>query len=260
MTPLRDRVEAGARLADALRPLQPEQPVVLGLPRGGVPVAAVVADQLGAPLDVVVARKLGAPGQAELAMGAVSEGGVLVVYEEVQRAARVTNAQLAVVATRAHAAVERQVARYRLVRPPLEVRGRTAVVVDDGMATGSTARAACQVVRGRGARRVVLAVPVAARSSLAETTGDADTVICLETPEPFVAIGRWYQNFSPVHEHEVLSLLRRAAGMPPLRGSGVPGRRGGGLPTGTPPTGTGGRGYRLRRSQDRRSTTGGGDP
>ena len=177
---------------------------MLGLPRGGVPVAAVVADALGAPLDVVVVRKLGVPWQPELAMGAVGEGGVVVRHEEVLR--RVGDEQLAAALARETAEVTRRSARLRRGRAAEPLAGRTAVVVDDGLATGSTARAACAVLRAARAGRVVLAVPVAPRGTVVE---EADELVVVRSPEPFGAVGRWYADFSPTSEQEVADLLAR---------------------------------------------------
>ena len=202
--PFRDRRQAGAALADVLLRRDLRDVVVLGLPRGGVPVAAVVADALGAPLDVVVVRKLGVPWQPELAMGAVGEGGVVVRHEEVLR--RVGTEQLASVVARETAEVARRSARLRQGRPAEPLAGRTAVVVDDGLATGSTARAACAVVRAAGAGRVVLAVPVAPPGTVVE---QADELVVVRSPDPFGAVGRWYADFSPTTEQEVVDLLAR---------------------------------------------------
>ncbi len=180
--------------------------MVLGLPRGGVPVAAVVAAALGAPLDVVVVRKLGVPWQPELAMGAVGEGGVVVRSEAVLRSAGVGPQAFDEVLARERAEVERRVDRLRRDRPREAVAGRTAVVVDDGLATGSTARAACAVLRAAGAARVVLAVPVAPAGLHVE---DVDELVVVRCPEPFGAVGRWYADFSPTPEQRVVELLRR---------------------------------------------------
>ena len=177
--PFADRRDAGAALGAVLLGRGLRDVVVLGLPRGGVPVAAVVADVLGALLDVVVVRKLGVPWQPELAMGAVGEGGVVVRSEVVLRSARVDPAQLAEVVARERAEVERRVVRLRHDRPPVPLDGRTAVVVDDGLATGSTARAACAVLRAAGAARVVLAVPVAPAGTGVE---EADELVVVHAP------------------------------------------------------------------------------
>lgn len=202
--PFRDRRDAGAALAAALRGRQ--DVVVLGLPRGGVPVAAVVADALGAPLDVVVVRKLGVPSQPELAMGAVGEGGVVVRSEQVLRRAGVDPASFTEVLARERSEVERRVARLRPDRPRAPVAGRTAVVVDDGLATGSTARAACAVLRAAGAARIVLAVPVAPAGVAVD---EADELVVVRSPDPFGAVGRWYADFTATSEQEVADLLRR---------------------------------------------------
>ncbi len=206
-----DRDEAGRRLAARLQHLRGEPAVVLGLPRGGVPVAFQVAQALGAQLDVIVVRKLGVPDQPELAMGAVGAGGVRVVNRQVIRAAGVPEKVLAAVAERERAAVEARATRYRARWPRQPLHGRTAVVVDDGIATGATARAACQVARAHGAARVVLAVPVAPRGWQAGIGGDADELVCVETPTVFFAIGQHYASFPPVSDDEVLDCLQRAA-------------------------------------------------
>ncbi len=219
----RNRVEAGRSLAGLLRQRYGESGdlVVLGLPRGGVPVAFEVARGLGAPLDVILVRKLGLPSRPELAMGAVGEGGVRVLNPEVLRATQVGEAELAEVERREREELERQAGRYREDRVRVVLEGRTAVVVDDGIATGSTARAACEVARAQGAARVVLAVPVASPASIAELVDIADEVECLETPEPFSAVGACYVDFSPTSDEEVVALLRRVAG--PGVGAVVPG-------------------------------------
>ncbi|HET6916892.1 MAG TPA: phosphoribosyltransferase [Acidimicrobiales bacterium] len=208
--PFVDRRDAGRRLAQRLMFLRGEDVVVVGLPRGGVPVAFEVARALHAPLDVILVRKLGVPFQPELAMGALGEGGARVLDEEVLDLAGVTPAALAVVERREKAELERRGARYRDDRAPVELSGRTAVVVDDGIATGSTARAACQVARARGAARVVLAVPVAAGSTLEELRREVE-VVCLEAPQSFWAIGQWYRDFSQISDEEVARLLAESA-------------------------------------------------
>lgn len=205
--PFLDRADAGRRLAGALLKLRGQDVVVLGLPRGGVPVAAEVARALHAPLDVVVVRKLGVPVQPELGMGAIGEDGVRVINPEVVRMARVDPGQIAAVEDRERAELHRRAQRFRGERPPVPVAGKTAIVVDDGIATGSTARAACQVTRARGAARVVLAVPVAPPLAASSLADDADEVICVETPEYFSAIGEWYADFAQTSDEEVTSLL-----------------------------------------------------
>ena len=180
---------------------------MLGLPRGGVPVAAEVADALGAPLDVIVVRKLGVPSQPELGMGAIGEDGVRVVDADLVRRAGVSPAQLEAVEQHERAELARRARRFRGDRPPVHIEGRTVIVVDDGIATGATARAALQVARAHGAARVVLAVPVAAPEAVRELAGVADDVIALETPEPMRAIGYWYEDFSQTSDEDVVSLL-----------------------------------------------------
>jgi putative phosphoribosyl transferase len=206
-----DRSDAGRRLAQRTLHLRGENVVVLGLPRGGVPVAAEVARALRAPLDVIVVRKLGVPVQPELGMGAIGEGGVRIINPEVVAIAHVTDAEIAAVERRERAELERRARRFRGERRRTPLAGRTAIIIDDGIATGSTARAACQVARAQGAVRVVLAVPVAPPSACTAMAADADEVICLETPGHFLAIGEWYQDFSQTSDAEVVSLLRRAA-------------------------------------------------
>lgn len=205
--PFADRVDAGRRLAQRLVHLRGGDNVVLGLPRGGVPVAFEIAEVLGAPLDVIIVRKLGVPSQRELAMGALGEGGVTIVNDEVVRSARVTDAEFATVVAREQAELDRQVHRFRRDRPPVALNGRTAIIVDDGIATGSTARAACQVARELGATWVVLAVPVAPPSSVAHLLDAVDEVVCLETPADLISIGQWYDDFSQTPDETVLSLL-----------------------------------------------------
>ncbi|KPC84943.1 MULTISPECIES: phosphoribosyltransferase [Streptomyces] len=207
-----DRTDAGRRLAVALRHLERRDPVVLGLPRGGVPVAYEVAQALRAPLDVIVVRKLGVPYRPELGFGAIGEGGVRVISDEIVRHAGVREKDLVAVERAEEAELLRRARAYREGRPRLPLKGRTAVVVDDGIATGATARAACQVVRAQGADYVVLAVPVASPDVAARLRGDADEVVCLSTPNIFSAVGEWYRDFSQTSDEEVVSLLARATG------------------------------------------------
>jgi putative phosphoribosyl transferase len=184
--------------------------VVLGLPRGGVPVAFEVARALQVPLDVIVVRKLGVPFQPELAMGAVGEGGLLVVNERVVCGAHISEAELTETARRARAEVEQRARRFRGDRPAMSLAGRIAVVVDDGIATGSTARAACRIARAQGAARVVLAAPVCAPDSAAGLRSDADELVCLEYPRWFVAVGQFYEDFRQTSDAQVTELLRVA--------------------------------------------------
>jgi len=212
--PFRDRVDAGRRLAARLAPLRGVDVVVLGLPRGGVPVAAEVARALDAPLDVILVRKLGVPVQPELAMGAIGEGGVRIANDDVVQAARITPDQWREVETRERAELERRAQRFRRGRSPVPLAGRTAVIVDDGVATGSTARAACRVARALGAERVVLAVPVAPCGSIEELQPSVDQIVCLEVPSDFRSVGDWYDDFSQTTDDEVVALLDRGAGSP----------------------------------------------
>lgn len=203
-----DRTDAGQRLAEALRHLAGEKPVVLGLPRGGVPVAAAVATALGAPLDVIVVRKLGVPYHRELAFGAIGEGGVRVINDDVVRRGGLSPSDIATVERAEQTALVRQAEQFRDDRPRLALDGRTAIVIDDGVATGATASAACQVVRAQGAARVVLAVPVAPADTVAWLRTQVDEVVCLSTPALFSAVGEWYRDFSQTSDEEVISLLK----------------------------------------------------
>ena len=206
-----DRADAGRRLAARLQHLRGDQVVVLGLPRGGVPVAYEVARALDAPLDVIVVRKLGVPFQPELGMGAIGEEGVRIINEEVVSIAGVSASQLDEVEVRERTELEVRVRRFRGDRPPIALEGRIVVVVDDGIATGSTARAACQVARARGAARVVLAVPVAPPDWRGRLGEFADELVCLHTPDPFYAVGQFYDNFTQTSDEEVVACLERAA-------------------------------------------------
>ena len=205
-----DRCDAGRRLAAALEHLRGRDPVVLGLPRGGVPVAAVVAETLGAPLDVIVVRKLGVPSHPELAMGAVGEGGAVVVNDDVLAEAGVGAGQFARVEVQERRELARRVARYRAAAAS-RTSGAQVVIVDDGMATGATARAACQVARALGAARVVLAVPVAPADTVAELAAAADEVVLLHRPASLFSVGQFYEDFLPTSDSEVEALLVAAA-------------------------------------------------
>ena len=205
-----DRAEAGRLLGRRLKHLRGEDLVVLGLPRGGVPVAFEVARELGAPLDVIVVRKLGVPWHPELAMGAVGEGGALVLNRSLVERLGVSDREVLLAESRARAELEERVRRLRQGRDPLDLEGRAAVVVDDGIATGATAQVACEVARHLGARRVVMAAPVGPPDVLPEV-GGADEVVLLETSEPFVAVGRHYRDFAPTTDEEVAALLAEAS-------------------------------------------------
>lgn len=207
-----DRVDAGRRLAVALSHLRDERPIVLGLPRGGVPVALEVARALDAPLDVILVRKLGVTFQPELAMGAIGEGGARYINDEVMLRAGVSPADLDAVEERERVEMERRAVTYRGSRPRLSLTGRTVIIVDDGIATGSTARAACQVARVQGATRIVLAVPVAPSDWRARFAGAADELVCLDTPRFFRAVGEFYADFSATTDQEVIDCLDAADG------------------------------------------------
>ena len=202
-----DRVEAGQQLARALERFRGRDAVVLGLPRGGVPVARQIADALGAPLDVIVVRKLGAPSHHELAMGAIGEGGVRVVSEDIVRSVGATPEQLAAVEARERFELERRAERFRSHRPRLDLTGKTVIVVDDGIATGATARAACQVARAMGAATIVLATPVAPPGLEYRITDVADEFVCLDQPRRFAAVGQFYDNFDQTTDAEVVDAL-----------------------------------------------------
>ncbi|MFC0681636.1 phosphoribosyltransferase [Lysobacter korlensis] len=205
----RDRTDAGEQLAERLARAEPgAAPIVLGLPRGGVVVAGPVARALGAPLDVLVIRKLGSPANAEYAVGAIGEGGVRVVDAKGLRGTGVTERSLAAIERQEFRELQRRTALYRAGRLPLNLSGRTAVLVDDGVATGATARAACLVSRAIGARRTVLAVPVAPRDWTDGLADVADELIALQTPSPFFAVGQWYERFGQTSDDEVLATLR----------------------------------------------------
>jgi putative phosphoribosyl transferase len=201
-----DRAEAGRRLAARLGHLRGQDVVVLGIPRGGVPVAWEVARALRAPLDVVVVRKLGLPVQPELAMGAIGEGGYRLLDRSLIRRAGVTDLELRAVEERERQVLHARVRQLRRGREPVDLTGRVAVVVDDGLATGATARVACEVARHLGASRVVLGVPVAPAESLREIS-EADEIVCVETPAPFLAVGNHYRDFTPTDDAEIVALL-----------------------------------------------------
>jgi predicted phosphoribosyltransferase/predicted alpha/beta-hydrolase family hydrolase len=206
-----DRRDAGRQLAAKLVPLASEQPVVVALPRGGVPVAFEVARTLGAPLDLLAVRKLGAPGNPEFGIGAIAEDGTAVLNAYTAGRAGLTEDLLDATVRRELRDLRRQVERYRDGREPLELRGRTVIVVDDGLATGLTDLAAVRAIRARGAGRIVVAVPVGARESVAVVGEEADEVVCHTIPPELLGVGRFYEDFSPVCDAEVLALLEAAA-------------------------------------------------
>jgi len=206
----RDRVSAGRLLAQRLEYLKGTDLVVLGLPRGGIPVAFEVAHEIKAPLDVIVVRKLGVPFQPELAMGAVGEGGVVIKNDDVIRMAKISSEDFAMVKAREQEEVANRAKKFRDGRAPVSLKGRTALIVDDGIATGSTAQAACAVARALGAEKVILAVPTGSNEAIRALSGKADEVICLDVPDNFLAVGEWYEDFSAVTDEEVIQLLRKA--------------------------------------------------
>jgi putative phosphoribosyl transferase len=222
MPPFRDRSEAGAQLADAVRNLfesrdDRSRPVVLALPRGGVPVAYEVARALGAPLDLVLVRKIGVPSQPELAAAAIVDGACpeMVVNEDVVRGTRMSEEDLDAGRTRALAEIERRRALYFGERAPVTVAGRDVVVVDDGIATGATARVALHALRSRGARSLTLAVPVAAPDALPTMIREADHVIALRQPAAFGGVGSHYLEFHQLDDSEVIRLLEAARAFAP---------------------------------------------
>jgi putative phosphoribosyl transferase len=206
-----NRTEAGRQLADDLKEYAGrEDALVLALPRGGVPVAFEVARALGLPMDLFLVRKLGVPGHEELAMGAIASGGVRVLNEEVVRMFSPPEDTIARVAAQEQEELERRERAYRGGRRDLRLEGKTVILVDDGLATGSTMRAAAQAVRAQDPARIVVAVPVAAAETCDELRGEVDEVVCTLTPEPFRAVGIWYDDFAQTTDEEVRDLLRRA--------------------------------------------------
>jgi len=211
-----DRRHAGRLLAARLLGLAPERPVVLAVPRGGVPVALEIAHALGAPLDVLTVRKLGAPRNPELAVGAVAEDGTAVLNVEMARSLGMTRSQLGAVVERERHELRRRVERFRDGLEPIEVRGRTAIVVDDGLATGLTDLAAVRALRGRDAARIVVAVPVGSGEAISILRAEADEVVCLTAPRELFSVSEWYRDFAPVSDEQVLALLAEAlARLPP---------------------------------------------
>jgi putative phosphoribosyl transferase len=203
-----DRSDAGRRLAERLTQYAGrDDVVVLGLPRGGVPVAFEVARSLGVPLDVFVVRKLGVPGHEELAMGAIASGGVRVLNADVLAATLVPPEAVEAVAARELERVESQERAYRGERQPIDVHGRVVILVDDGLATGATMRAAVAALRDRGAGRIVVAVPTAPIETCEALRREVDEILCALTPDPFMAVGLWYRDFAPVSDEQVRELL-----------------------------------------------------
>jgi putative phosphoribosyl transferase len=208
--PFRNRSAAGRALAARLTKYanRPDA-LVLALPRGGVPVAYEVAAALNVPLDVFLVRKLGVPGQEELAMGAIASGGTRVMNEDVVRFLHLDERHIASVVAREQQEIERRERAYRDGRPPLDLRDRSVIVIDDGLATGATMRAAARAIRAQGPAEVVIAVPVAARETCEDLRNEVDEIVCATTPDPFHAVGLWYQDFDQTTDDEVRALLAR---------------------------------------------------
>lgn len=208
-----DRVDAGKKLAKRLLHLKARNPVVLALPRGGVPVAFEVAKALAAPLDLLLVRKIGVPFQEEYALGAIADGGEpeLVIDEDIRCGLNIPEDYVVQARTEALEEIERRHRVYLGNRAPVELAGRTAIIVDDGIATGATMKAALRAVRRRGPARLVLAVPVAPPEAIRRLQAEADEVICLQEPEYFAAVGQFYQNFGQTRDDEVIDLLKRSA-------------------------------------------------
>lgn len=214
-----DRTEAGRKLSRALAQRQLDDPLVYGLPRGGVPVACEVAEALGAPVDVILVRKIGAPGQEELALGAVVDGQTPIVVwnEDVVRSLGIDAATLLDLSREQQRVIERRAALYAGRRPAVSPEGRTVIVVDDGLATGATARAALRALRKARARKVILAVPVAPQDTIDALRGEADEIVVLETPAYFPGVGAFYVDFGQTSDEEVLACLDRQDAWAPRR-------------------------------------------
>lgn len=211
LLPLQNRTQAGQLLAQALlHHADRSDVIVLALPRGGVPVAFEVSSALKAPLDLMLVRKLGTPGQEELAMGAIAQNGIRVLNPDVVDVLRISEEVIAAVERRERKELERRQRAYRGNRPPPDLHGKRVILIDDGLATGATMRSAIKAVRAQAPAMIVVAVPLAPEDTVAVLEQETDEVICLATPEPFVAIGRWYHEFPQTSDAEVKDLLARA--------------------------------------------------
>lgn len=210
MSLFRDRADAGRQLAVRLQPYTDDDVLVLALPRGGVPVGFAIAAVIEAPLDVLIVRKLGTPGQPELAMGAVASGGVRIMNEEVLRFRNIAEDAIEAVAQRELRELTRRELAYRGDRAPLEIAGKVVILVDDGVATGATMKAAIAALRPLAPAKIIVAVPHGAEETCAELRREADEVVCLATPWPYVAVGAWYEDFTQVSDSDVAELLRSA--------------------------------------------------
>lgn len=218
MAIFRNRIDAGKRLAEKVSNYAGRTDViVLALPRGGVPVGFEVAKALNVPLDIFLVRKLGTPGHEELAMGAIAPGGVRVLNEDVVRFYRISAEEIEAMAQNENRELQRRLYEYRHDRPMPDVRGRCVILVDDGLATGASMRAAVRALRILGPARIVVAVPTAAPETCAEFETEAEEVICAQTPQPFTAVGVWYDDFSQTTDEEVRNYLEKAAEiLPPV--------------------------------------------
>ena len=225
MALFRDRRDAGRRLAEKLRSHAERAAIIFGLPRGGVPVAAEVAEAFMLPLDVFIVRKLGVPGHEELAMGAIASGGVRVMNEDLVKALGIPAATVEAVTAREAAELDRRERAYRGNRPPFDVTDAAVILVDDGLATGATMRAGVRALRQRGARAIVVAVPVGSPETCGLLAAEADHVVCAAAPEPFLAVGFWYDDFSQTTDEEVRQLLAAATERAPALLGNQRGRR-----------------------------------
>jgi predicted phosphoribosyltransferase len=213
-TRLADRRDAGRQLAEQLLPLSDENPIVVGLPRGGVPVADEVASALGAPLEILAVRKLGAPHNPEYGIGAIAEDGTRVLDAEALSTLGIDGGVLESIVARETVELRRRVAAYRRDRLPMRLQGRTVVVVDDGVATGVTDTAALRAIRHQKPRRLILAVPVCAPDSAARLCEETDAIVCLIVPPSLCGVGEWYRDFAQVSDHEVVATLRKPRSSP----------------------------------------------
>jgi putative phosphoribosyl transferase len=213
VTPLfKDRADAGRALAGrVMRAISDPNPLILALPRGGVPVAFEVARALRAELDIFLVRKLGVPGHEELAVGALASGGIRILNHSLISDLHLSQQVIEQITAREQRELERREALYRAGRPAIPVRGRTIVLIDDGLATGASMKAASKALRAEDPQRLIVAVPIGAQQTCDEFRGEVDEVICVATPEPFLAVGIWYEDFEQTSDEEVQSLLERAA-------------------------------------------------
>lgn len=206
----KDRVDAGEQLARLLRPLKQKDPIVLGLPRGGVPVAYQVAHKLNLPLDVIIVRKLGVPSQPELAFGAVGEDGAIFLNEHIIKELAISKDIQLRIESRERQEISKRAERFRRNQKPLDIKGRAVIIVDDGIATGATMQVACLVAKARGASEVIVAAPVAARDSVKKLQSVTDSCIVLSFPENFSAVGQWYEDFTTTTDDDVIRILQKS--------------------------------------------------